>query len=85
MSNRRQQTPISPRACTIGRSPKAQIEDYWIVNLVEDIVEVYHVPQPDAQAEAGYACAEKSMFRRGDVLTPHALSQARIAVSDLLP
>ncbi len=64
---------------------RAQIEDYWIVNLVEDVVEVYRVPQPDAEAEAGYAYTEVATFERGDTITPLALPQARIAVADLLP
>ncbi len=64
---------------------KAQIEDYWIVNLVEDIVEVYRVPQPDAEAEAGYTYAEVVTYKRGETITPLALPQVRISVSDLLP
>ena len=64
---------------------KAQVADYWIVNLIEEIVEVCRVPQPDPRAETGYAYTDMSTFRRGDMLAPLALPQAQIAVSDLLP
>jgi Uma2 family endonuclease len=64
---------------------KAQIAEYWIVNVVEGIVEVYRSPQPDDAAAAGYTYTKDLTFRRGDVLTPLARPQARIAISDLLP
>ena len=64
---------------------KAQIADYWIVNLVDEAVEVYRLPQPDAEAEAGYVYAEMVSLERGELLTPLARPATEIAVSDLLP
>ncbi len=64
---------------------KAQVADYWIMNIIEEVVEVYRSPQPDPQAETGYAYADMSTLRRGDMLAPLALPQAQIAVSELLP
>ena len=64
---------------------KAQIADYWIVNLVEGIVEVYRSPQSDDAAEAGSTYTKDITFERGDVIIPLARPQASIAVSDLLP
>jgi len=32
---------------------RARVEDYWIVNLVERVLEVYRHPEPDASAIHG--------------------------------
>ncbi len=64
---------------------KAQIAEYWIVNLIEQTVEVYREAQPDTDAVAGYAYAEVAVWGRGERITPLAASHTRIAVSDLLP
>ena len=63
----------------------AQIAEYWIVNLIEQTVEVYREAQPDTDAVAGYAYAEVAVWRRGERITPLAASHTRITVSDLLP
>jgi Uma2 family endonuclease len=64
---------------------KAQIADYWIVNLLDEVIEVHRNPQPDADTVTGYAYTQVSVARRGESITPLAVPQARIAVSDLLP
>ena len=64
---------------------KAQIAEYWIVNLINESVDVYRLPQPYDQAEAGYAYAEVVSLTRGEVLTPLARPGSHIGVSDLLP
>lgn len=64
---------------------KAQITDYWIVNLLDEVIEVYRSPQPDADTVTGYAYTQVTVVRGGESITPLAVPQARIAVSDLLP
>jgi len=56
----------------------SQVDEYWIVNLVEDVVEVYRDPM-DGMWQA------KLTYRRGAVLSLAALPDIEIAVSDLLP
>ncbi len=61
------------------------VEDYWIVNLVEQVLEVYRDPAPDESAVHGWSY--RSMQRRtadGSV-TLLALPDVRLAVRDLLP
>lgn len=57
----------------------AGIEDYWIINLSEDQVEVHRKPTP----EDGYA--ETIIAKGGEKISPLVLPDAQIAVSDLLP
>lgn len=64
---------------------RAGLQDYWIVNLVERVLEVYREPVPDSSAPYGWSY--RSVLR----LTPPAVveladvSAARVAVADLLP
>jgi len=64
---------------------RAGLADYWIVNVVDRVVEVYREPQPDASAPYGWSYASMSTFAPPAALTPLALPSLRIAVSDLLP
>lgn len=57
---------------------KAGIQDYWIVNLAREIVEVYR----DA-ADGTYQT--RLILRRGDRITPLGFPGATIAIDDLLP
>jgi Uma2 family endonuclease len=64
---------------------RAGVADYWIVNLVDRVLEVYR--EPVASTSAGYGWIYGSMRRRGPdaAVTPLAAPSARIAVTDLLP
>ncbi len=53
------------------------IRESWILNLPEDVLEVYRRPGPDGYAEA-------RRLRRGDVVAPEAFPDAVFIVSDLL-
>jgi Uma2 family endonuclease len=64
---------------------RAGISDYWILNLVDRVVEVYRDPSPDAAAPYGWAYRVAESYQPGAVISPLALPSARIAVSDLLP
>lgn len=54
------------------------IGEYWIVNLIDDCVEVYRQPQPDG------SYAEKFVRRRGEMLDIAALPGVTIKVDDIL-
>jgi Uma2 family endonuclease len=64
---------------------RAGLADYWIVNLVDRVVEVRRAPAADAAADFGAAYTEIEIARPGATLAPLAKPEARVAVSDLLP
>jgi Uma2 family endonuclease len=64
---------------------KAEIADYWIINIQERQVEVYRRPIITASAEFGFNYANKMVLKEDDSVKPLAKSKARIAVADLLP
>jgi len=62
----------------VGDYAAAGIQDYWIVNIPRDILEVYRDP-----VEGTYRT--RQVLRRGESIAPLARPEARIAVDDLLP
>jgi Uma2 family endonuclease len=64
---------------------RAQIQDYWIVNLVDRVLEVYRDPGPDAAATYGWGYRSVTTLRPPAVVTPLSFPAAQIAVADLLP
>jgi len=64
---------------------RAGIQDYWIVNLVDRVVEVYRDPAPDAAAVYGWRYRSVASLTPADVVIPLAFPSARISVTDLLP
>jgi Uma2 family endonuclease len=58
---------------------RADVFDYWIVNLVDRLVEVYR----DPTADRGYQSVQR--FRPGETIIPLGAPFASIAVDDLLP
>jgi Uma2 family endonuclease len=64
---------------------RAGLADYWIVNLVDDIIEVYREPAPDPAASFGWRYRSVEVFGREDFLSPLALPRAHIRVLTLLP
>ena len=64
---------------------RARLQDYWIVNLVDRVVEVYRDPVEDASAAFGWRYRSVVVLTPGDAAVPLAFPDIRIAVSDLLP
>jgi Uma2 family endonuclease len=62
---------------------RAGILDYWIVNLVDRILEVYRDPAPDAAAPFGARYARREVLDPSRQVSPLAASHARIHVRDL--
>lgn len=56
----------------------AQVDEYWIVNHVDDIVEVYRDPHDGRWSSM-------TTYKRGDTITMLAFPDVRIAVSEVLP
>ena len=64
---------------------RAGIADYWIVNLVGRVLEVYRDPQPAPGAAYDWAYRSMATLVPPAVIAPLGITDARIAVADLLP
>jgi Uma2 family endonuclease len=63
----------------------AGIPDYWIVNLVDNQVEIYRDPLPDATAPFRYRYSNRTDLQPPATVSPLALPHAVVALADLLP
>ncbi|MBI3826882.1 MAG: Uma2 family endonuclease [Candidatus Rokubacteria bacterium] len=64
---------------------RARIVDYWIVNLVDDVLEVYREPVTDPLAPYGWRYRSMTRLVPPADLALLALPAAHVAVADLLP
>ncbi len=64
---------------------RACLPEYWIVNLVDRVLEVYRDPGLDAGAPYGWAYRVVLTHGPGEHVTPLAAPSARILVADFLP
>lgn len=64
---------------------RAGLAEYWIVNLVDRVLEVHRAPAPDPAAPAGWRYASIEALGSDASISPLALPGARIPVADLLP
>jgi Uma2 family endonuclease len=61
------------------------VQDYWIVNLIDRVLEVYRDPGPDLAAPYGWRYQSAQTLIPPAVIAPLALASVRIPVTDLLP
>lgn len=64
---------------------RAGVADYWIVNLVDRLLEVHRDPEPDPSAPYGWRYRSITVLAPPAVVAPLAFTSRRIAVADLLP
>jgi len=64
-----------------GLYARAGIVEYWILNLADDVLEVYR----DPARKGGWTYTSVRRFERNATVTPLAAPRARIRVSSLLP
>jgi Uma2 family endonuclease len=64
---------------------RAGLDDYWVLNLEDGVLEVYREPRPEATAPFGWCYARREVFAAGAHLTPLAAPSATVRVADLLP
>ena len=64
---------------------RARLPEYWIVNLVDRVLEVHREPRPDAGAPYGWAYRLVLTLGPDEHATPLAAPSASILVADLLP
>jgi len=72
----------SDREIKLPRYAASKIEEVWIVNLVDNIIEVYQEPLVLDDGTADYR--KRAYFVKGDTLTPQALPSLEITVDDVL-
>ena len=68
-----------------GLYARAGIADYWVVNLVHEVLEVYREPVRAPSVRGAWKYASVRLLRRNAVVTPLAAPRARIRVAALLP
>ncbi len=64
---------------------RAGVADYWIVNLIDRLLEVYRDPGPDPSAPYGWRYRSVATLTPPAVVIPLAFPSSPIAVADLLP
>jgi len=64
---------------------RAGIPDYWIVNLVERVVEVHHDPIELDEPARGWAYRLVERVEPGGSVAPLAVAAGPISIADLLP
>jgi Uma2 family endonuclease len=64
---------------------RAEIAEYWVVNLVDEVLEVYREPVRAPSGHDHWKYDSVRLLRRYAVVTPLAAPRARIRVAALLP
>jgi len=64
---------------------RSGLADYWIVNLVDNVLEVYRLPEADPDSPYGWRYQSAVTLRTGDRVSPLSAPSAVILVADLLP
>jgi len=67
-----------------GLYARAGIPDYWIVNLQDDLLEVYRQPARAPARPYGWEYKSVRLLRKAATVSPLARPRARIRVADLL-
>lgn len=61
------------------------IADYWILNILDNQIEVHRDPQPDPSCEFGFGYANVTIRGAGDTVSPLSAPSESVAVRDVLP
>ena len=64
---------------------RAGLSDYWVLNLVDAVLEVYREPTPDTAAAFGWGYAAREVLDTSRGATPLATPGTTVHVSRLLP
>jgi Uma2 family endonuclease len=82
---------VSESSLTVDREHKggiyarAGVDDYWIVNLMERVLEVRREPAGDAAAPYGWGYRTVATLGRDRAVAPLALPNVTVSVADLIP
>ncbi len=64
---------------------RARIAEYWIVNLIDRVLEIHRDPAPDPAAPHGWRYRSVVTLAPPSMITPVALPSVQIRIADLLP
>ena len=64
---------------------KAEIAEYWILNLADNQLEVYSKPMADMEAEYGFSYKISKIYRSGEQVTLLSASDKSVTIADILP
>jgi Uma2 family endonuclease len=64
---------------------RARLDDYWVLNLVDRVLEVYRTPIADTTAPFGWRYAARVVLGPDTAAAPLAAPTAPVRVVDLLP
>jgi Uma2 family endonuclease len=64
---------------------RAGLPDYWVLNLVDRVLEVYREPVADASAPFGWRYARSETFDAATRVSPLAVPGSSISVTQLFP
>lgn len=64
---------------------RAGLTEYWIVNLLDEVLEVYRDPVRTASRRVGFKYGSVRLLKRHATVTPLAAPRARVRVASLLP
>lgn len=64
---------------------RAGLADYWILNLIDRVLEVYRTPVADAEGPFGWRYAEREVLDASGRAIPLAAPQSSVSVAQLLP
>ena len=64
---------------------RAGVPDYWILNLVDRMLEIYREPRADAAAPFGWSYGRSGIIGPRASVTPLEVSGSSVPVSQLLP
>jgi Uma2 family endonuclease len=64
---------------------RSGVQDYWIVNLIDRVLEVHRDPIPDASAPYGWRYGSVHMLTPPAAVAPLAMPSTPILVATLLP
>lgn len=68
-----------------GLYARAGIADYWVINLVDEVLEVYRQPLRARSRRHGWKYGSVRLLRRNARVTPLAAPRGRLRIADLLP
>ena len=64
---------------------RAQLQEYWVLNLENRVLEVYRDPIGDPSAVFGWRYARRNDLNGSATVAPLWAPNARVRVADLLP
>lgn len=75
----------SDRATKSAIYARADIAEYWILNLPDRLLEVHRQPAPMSEMPLGFGYRSIQRLTESETVTPLAAPQTQITVADLLP